>query len=119
RQAPEQSFWLRPGTARASVDSHITQAGECTSVPTPHPEQRERRRWLRAALGHPRVEQALAVLIVLSAAVLMAEVWAPADPLWRVLGVVINLVFAVELLLRFLAEPRKPRFFANFWFDIL
>lgn len=80
---------------------------------------KERRAALRRFLNNAWVELGVALLIIASAALLLLEVWEPHDPWWRVAGIVVSLLFAVELSLRFVVEQRKSRFFTNYFFDLL
>ncbi len=81
------------------------------------------RRGLDRILRHRAVELTLALLIVVEAALLLAGAAFDRDHhLRRILdsaGDVVNWIFVGELVLRFIAAPRKGRFFAQWWLDLL
>lgn len=82
-------------------------------------EVNRRRAQLRKWLNHPITDNTVAALIVFSVIILLIEVYDPDDRFFHVLGWLVSFLFAVELCLRFAAERRKSRFFANYWIDIL
>lgn len=80
------------------------------------------RQQLRRFVHHPVTNVAVVVLILASIVTLVVELATPPGPLREALAAAdaaFTLVFALELLLRFLAEHRKRRFFRQHWVDIL
>jgi voltage-gated potassium channel len=81
------------------------------------------RRKVRSALSHRVTETLVAVLIIVSVALVLVEAWLARThwlaPSIRWANDVITLVFVIELLVRYYAEPRKERFFRKCWYDIL
>lgn len=71
----------------------------------------------------PRMDVAIILLILISVALLVAEIGidpqGKATTYLHVTGDVITGLFAFELLLRFYTSPRKSRFFRNYWVDII
>lgn len=85
---------------------------------------RERaREGLRRVMEHPATDVTVVALILLSVALIVAEVVLPPRDPWYVpieaAGDVITLLFALELTLRFLAAERKRTFLRRWWLDIL
>jgi voltage-gated potassium channel len=74
-------------------------------------------------LNHPAADLAVAGLILLSVGLLLVEIFlsdahAAFEPV-ETAGHALTGVFAVELVLRFLAMPSRRRFFALYWLDVL
>lgn len=73
-------------------------------------------------IHHPWVELGILLLILLSVALLLAELALPTGPTARaaaVAGEVITGIFVVELSIRFAVARKKSRFFQRYWIDIL
>lgn len=83
----------------------------------------DRKREIRQFLETPAVEIFVAIMIVISVALLFVEVGTPPDspnfPTIIFINDLLTLGFIGELFLRFYAEPRKERFFRKCWYDIL
>ncbi|WP_168211006.1 potassium channel family protein [Persicimonas caeni] len=81
------------------------------------------RRKVRKVLNHRVTEALVALLIIVSVVLVLAEAWLQrTDPLyWQIRRAndVITLVFVIELFIRYYAERRKERFFRKCWYDIL
>lgn len=83
-------------------------------------------RWIHTRvdrfLHHPLTEMAVVVLIVIWVGALIGEYILP-DPVSQSmldqLGVCINILFVIELLLRFWIAPVKRRFFRDYYLDII
>lgn len=80
-------------------------------------------RYLERFFHLQTVEISIAVLVVVSVVFTLIELSLPETspllPLLDELGQIVTWIFVVELILRFLAEPIKRRFFKNYWLDIL
>lgn len=83
----------------------------------------DRKRRIRRFLEDARTEVAVAILIVISVALLFIEVGVSnGSPIHSKLvfaNDLLTMVFVVELFVRFYAEPRKEKFFRKCWYDIL
>src|SRR5690554_96792 len=83
----------------------------------------DKKREIRRFLETPAVEIIVAIMIVISVALLFVEVGthpsSPNFPTIIFINDLLTLGFIGELFLRFYAEPRKERFFRKCWYDIL
>lgn len=73
-------------------------------------------------MNHAITDVVVMILIVASIVLLVVEITEDHVPTKRMLRVVneaIVFVFIIELTLRYLAENKKRRFFANYWLDII
>lgn len=74
-------------------------------------------------VARPGFDLTILILIAVSVALLCLEVaLVPSDPLYKSVVLVsdaITIIFALELILRFLASKNRRRFFREFWIDIL
>jgi len=82
-----------------------------------------RRERLERLMRHPITDAVVMVLIVFSIVLLVMGLTVAPDSPQRhtidLLGNLVTLVFAVELSLRWWAEPNKRRFFEKYWIDCL
>lgn len=80
-------------------------------------------RKIRRVLNHPVTETLVAVLILVSVALVLVEAWLhQGDPFYREVRTAndaVTLVFVIELMIRYYAEEKKERFFRKCWYDIL
>jgi voltage-gated potassium channel len=65
------------------------------------------------------MDHVVAGLIVLSVLLLLLEIHSPQDRFYSILGRVVNVLFFVELSVRYYAAKSKKRFFTNYWVDVL
>jgi voltage-gated potassium channel len=81
------------------------------------------RRRLQAALEHPATDVAVVALVLVSVALIVAEVALSPRSRWllpvELAGDVITVVFALELTLRWLASGSTREFLRRWWVDIL
>lgn len=82
-----------------------------------------RRQRIDAFMRHPTTDAVVMVLILGSIALLLTSVSLPAghrlQPTIDRLGHLVTMLFGVELTLRWLAEPRKRKFWERYWVDCL
>ncbi len=81
----------------------------------------QRRLW--RFINHPATDVTLILLIIASIALVIWQSTVPDDSArgraLAELNDLITLVFVVELVIRFIAEQRKARFFRRYWIDVL
>lgn len=74
-------------------------------------------------MRHPTTDAVVMVLILGSIALLVTSMALPDGHRWRpyidLLSHLVTMVFGVELSLRWLAEPKKRKFFERYWIDCL
>ena len=92
-------------------------------MPVANNEHSDWRDSLSRFFGHLGTELVVAVLILISVALILWEAsLSPGAPYYeqlRAANDAITWIFVVELSLRFLAERKKLRFFRRFWIDII
>ncbi len=79
----------------------------------------EYRRTLRVWINSPEADHIVGVLIVSSVIMLILETMHPEDSTMALAGWIINLIFLLELSLRYLVAKSKPTYFQTYWVDIL
>ncbi|TVQ92971.1 MAG: hypothetical protein EA397_05640 [Deltaproteobacteria bacterium] len=84
---------------------------------------KERRKTVRAFMGHPLTEATVVVLILISVGLLVVELAFAEDSaalMWlESINYLITAIFVVELSLRYWVAKSKRRFFKTYWIDII
>lgn len=79
----------------------------------------EARKALRWFINHPVTDHVVFCLIIFSVCLLFLEIIDPSDFLYYEIGLAINIIFAIELGIRYIAFASKRAYLRTYWIDLL